>query len=525
METLYESIAKYQNKDIVAMYYENKKINYKTLISNIHKMVNYLREEGIKEGDVVTLVLPNVPSCIYAFYALNAIGAIENILHPLTPLPKIIESMEKTKSKVLITLGTLYQEINKNYYDSDIKFFLVNPMYDNNLLMRKMFYLKFKKPKGKNIYNLEDFRKHSDAVKIKHHDSSQNSIYLHSGGTTGNSKIIALSDESFNNLSAKVDGIIDDLTNKSMLAVLPTFHGFGLGMGIHAPLSQGATLALMMKFNLNKIIKYINQNKFNYIIGIPHLYEKLLESKKFLNSKLENLDYCFVGGDNVSVKLIERFNKTMAEHHSKAKMYEGYGLTETVTVCCVNTKKDYKIASVGKPIRGIEIKIKNDDLEDLPVNEVGEIFISGNTLMNEYLFDSKTIKETLLNIDGKTWVRTGDMGYLDEEGFLFIKGRKKRIIIISGYNVYPNEVEKVAMENDKVFNATLVYFEKDKPHTNLYIIKNKDSIISDEELRNEIMAELRANFIKYSLPSKIIFMEKFPRTSVGKIDTLKFIDE
>lgn len=527
METLYQSLLKYNESKITALYFENKKYSFKQLLINVRKMISYLKEKGIKKNDVVTIVLPNVPVTVYLFYALDAIGAIQNIVHPLTPINQILDTMKETNSKYAIVLETLFKEHKKIFTNSDNCFFFVNPMFDKSLITRNVFYLKYKKVKEDNhLFSLDKFRKSKEVSEIENRDAFEDSIYLHSGGTTGTPKVITLSDASINNLASKVSGIIPaSIEGKSMLAVLPSFHGFGLGMGIHAPLFNHAASALMIKFNSKKVIKWINQNKVNLIIGVPLLYQKLMKDEKFIKTSLTNLEYCFVGGDNVSPTLIEKFNQLMKEKKSSAMLLEGYGLTETVTVCNVNTKENFKIKSVGRPLNNITIKILDESLNELKVNEIGEVFIHSNTIMNGYLHDKNATESTLIDIDGNKYVKTGDLGYLDEDGFLFLKGRKKRVFKISGINVYPAEVEKIATELDGVYDASLEYFDNGKPHLVLFVIKHHNETKEESVIKEKIMKVLNEKVFKYALPSKIIFMNDFPKTRVGKIDHKAFKEE
>jgi len=524
--TLYEKILKYENSKLNALYFEKKNISFNKLLSNIRKLVTYFKNKGIKKGDIVTVVLPNIPTSVYTFYALDALGAVQNIIHPLTSFDKIIETMKEVNSKSVVLLATNYQNNEEFINQSEYNYFFVNPMYDNSLVMRSAFYLKFKKAKENNhVFLLDKFYKEKENNDIINRDEKETSIYLHSGGTTGTPKVICLSDYAINNLVDKIDGIVEcSIEGKSMLAVLPTFHGFGLGMGIHGPLSRGASSALMMKFNADKVIGWINKNKINLIIGVPLLYQKLMKNENFISSKLSNLEFCFVGGDNVPPSLIVEFNEIMRNNNSNCMLLEGYGLTETVTVCNVNTKSNFKIGSVGKPLVGIEIKILDDDFNEVENNVVGEVYIASNTFMNGYLNDYDTTSKTLLNIKGTTYVRSGDLGYLDDDGFLFLKGRKKRMFKISGLNVYPSEVEKIVSDNENIIDAALEYFMEPKPHLILYVIKNKKCCIEDKELSNILMNDLKNKVLKYSLPQKIVFMEEFPKTKVGKINHQGFID-
>ncbi len=520
MKTLYRAIEQYENCSLTALYFENKKISYKLLLKRIRCAVSYLKSKGISRDSTVTMALPNIPQTVYLFYALDAIGAKINIIHPLSSPSQIFEAMEKTRSEHAILLETLWGEHKKDFTNSFLSFHFVNPAYESSFALRYAFYLKYKKLKETDkIHSADKLYRMAECKKIFDRNPSENCIYLHSGGTTGTPKIIALSDASINNLAKKAKTVLGGKTEgKSMLCVLPTFHGFGLGMGLHAPLANKAASALMMKFDSKKVVKWINQGKINLIIGVPLLYQKLLENKDFKNASLWNLTHCFVGGDNVLVYSIESFNKAMAEAGSKCMLLEGYGLTETVTVCTVNTKESCKIGSVGKPLEDISIEIRDESLNLQKAGEVGEVFVSGDTQMNAYLNDSEATDKTLIEIDGRLWVRTGDLGYLDSDGFLFLKGRKKRMFKISGINVYPAEIEKACCSCGEVYEAALEFFTEPKPHTKLFIIKSRDSKRSEDETRSELYSLLSARFLKYELPKEIIFLKEFPRTKVGKTD-------
>lgn len=505
------------NLDNVALYFENKKITYNDFFINVRKLITYFKSLNINKGDVITIALPNIPLNICAFYALNEIGVIQNIIHPLTKIDQIIESMKLTNSKYGIVLMHEYFINNKKGLSNLI---YVNPF--DGFIMKNVYSLKYKK--DKNILLLNDFNKYQENHDSFINDDSLTSIYLHSGGTTGMPKIIELSNDSINNLAKKVPYIVNkSLKGKSMLAVLPTFHGFGLGMGVHAPLYNQASSALMMKFNPDLVIKWINQNKVNLIIGVPLLYQKLILNKNFRKAKLTNLEFCFIGGDIVQTKLINDFNDIMIKNHSNCRLLEGYGLTETVTVCAVNTLENYKIGSVGKPLKDIDVLVYEDKI--LPCNEIGEIYINSNTMMNGYLNDVEASKNIKQVINNKEYIKSGDLGYIDEDGFIYIKGRKKRVFKISGINVYPLEIEKIVLENNNVFDASMEYFINPKPHTNLYIILNKNFNGDQNELISSLYKTLNERLIKYMIPQKIIVLSEFPKTKIGKIDHNKFMDQ
>jgi len=293
-------------------------------------------------------------------------------------------------------------------------------------------------------------------------------------------------------------------------------------MGIHAPLSVGAGAFLQMKFRADQVVRAIRRGQLHMMIGVPLLYQKLLAHPGFSGEKLRRLTHCFVGGDHVPLALIERFNRVMQAAGSDCRLLEGYGLTETVTVCCVNTREAYRDGSVGKPLRGMAMEVRREDGSLCGPGELGEIFISGDTLMIGYRNDPAATAATLPERDGVRWVRTGDLGYRDEDGFFFLRGRKKRVFIISGINVYPTEVEKIATGVEDVFDASLEWFAEPKPHTVLFVIRNRATHRSDEALRDALTAEIARHVLPYAVPRRIVFVDEFPKTRVGKIDHAAF---
>jgi long-chain acyl-CoA synthetase len=529
MPTMYESILAMQDDNPTALVYENRTISQRKLLKTVQRTITFLTEHGIKRGDVVTMALPNIPAMVYAFYALDAIGAIRNIVHPLTGYQNIVRSMERTGSKFAIILATEYPAHRDEALHSPFTFFLVNPMHDNGFVLRHAFFWKVRGIKeADNVFLFDKFRRLPRTTQCPIHSSAETAVYLHSGGTTGDPKVIELSDDAFNALSDKMLNVLDipakEAYRQGMLAVLPTFHGFGLGVGVHTPIRLGLRCVLMMKFDAKKILRYIDRGVVTLIIGIPLLYQKLMTHPDFAKTDFSHLTACYVGGDNVPTGLISAFGQEMKKRGCNVLMQEGYGLTETVTVCNVNTPKNYRLGSVGKPLTGITNRICDSEGNPLPCGEVGEIYVSGNTLMNGYLDDSRTTQKVMVEKDGNVWIKTGDAGYIDQDGFLFLKGRIKRVFKISGINVYPAELEKLVTDNDDVFDASLEFFATPKVHTVLYLIKDKQSKKSEEQIREMVYALIDENMLKYAKPQSVVFLDEFPKTAVGKIDHSAFQD-
>jgi len=593
-DCLFYCFEDYKESNDVAIYYKNNCISYKDFYENVLKLVTFFERLGIKKGDVVTLVLPNIPQCIYSIYALNVIGAIINILHPLTKFGNILEKMDILNSKYVILLETLYQD-NVNFItdeECDKFFIFVNPVSEDGFLKSFLFHFKYKKPKIcnnvtlfdlfkhcekkeinfnkneiieiKNIFKedsfendenydfrkdfrnfkLEDFKEKENDKNIKNNEignlinglilnnisenkedysqlSKNTSIVIHSGGTTGEPKIIELSNESINNLAKNLnlDIMKEGPKNKSVLTVLPIFHCYGLCVCVHGFLYNHGSLYLMPKFDVDEVINGINNNKINSIIGIPSMFKKIIEHPKFRDCNIKNMHECFMGADMCNLDLIRRFNEFTIGKETNLLLCEGYGLSETCSVISANTAKNYKIGSVGKPFNAINVKVIDENGNELEHNKIGEIYISGNTLMNRYYKDKKGTEETFTLIDGVKYIKSGDIGYLDKDGFLFIKGRKKRVYKISGVSVYPKDVENIALSFTKyIKEASLEYFGLPKPHMILYLIKNENNDIKEEDLVIKISNEIKEKTIKYNWPEKIIFLEEFPKTKLGKID-------
>ncbi len=508
----------------IAFYYMKKKFRYKKLLDNINSFASKLKDLGVKKDDVITTVLPNIPEAVYLLYSINQLGAIANLIHPLMKLDQLEGILEEAKSKFVFVLDTTYDE----FIPLKQKGINVIPCSPTDELpkIKKIIYSKLNASKLRNVDQCSlkccDFFKQEPLLEFDE-DYMKDSFYLHSGGTTGKSKTIALSNFSLNSLNANDPRIVgkEDLKGSYMLSVLPMFHGFGLAMGIHAELSHGGTNMLMPKFNTKETIKYIKQGHMTIMIGVPTLYEALLRHKSFKGSKLKGINVAFIGGDFVAQSLIDRFNERMDYFHSKCRMFEGYGLTETVTVCSVNTHVNHKEGTVGKTLPNCKVKVM--DLEGKKIlgsDDLGELYITGDTLMNGYRFTNE--KQPFYTVNGVTWVRTGDLGSVDSEGYIHFKQRIKRLIKVNGINVFPSEIENVVKRNLDVFDCCAIGV-KDAKHgemVKLFIVldKNckKDNI--DEEIYDLIVKQCGI----YAKPKEIVYVKKFNKTLVGKVDYKKF---
>ena len=527
--SLYEnfllSVEKNPNSNCLSFFGKNFKRSH--VLEKINEVSYSLRELGVKKDDVVTICLPNLPETIYSLYALNQIGAIANLVHPLMNHNELVSNMEKVHSKLLIALD-VKPDAYLDFNERDIKLILASCKDEMPFIFKKVYDRQYK-DKLEKLKNIEYI--HFDTLFNKgtceeyDRDYKKDSLYLHSGGTTSEPKTIALSSYAMNALAYNAYEIVNikekDFEHFSMLTVLPIFHGFGLCMGVHTILVAGGNLNLMVKFDPKKVTSLVRHNKVNCIIGVPIMFYRLLKEKKFKSKKLKNLKSAFIGGDFVASSLIKNFNKRMEENGSSCRLYEGYGLTETVTVATVNTTKYNRDKSIGKPLSNVIVKIykldKDNNLIECKPNEEGEIFLAGETLMNGYRFEKTVLDPYYYDTDGTKYIRTGDIGYLDEDGFLFFKQRIKRLAKINGVPIYPSEIENYVMELEGV-KEVAVNVEEDEKHGHILSLHIAFYENAKKISKDDLKKYIQDKFGVYAMIKKIFYYDDLPKTTVMKID-------
>ena len=514
---MYQTIKDFYKKDLnsPALLYMGRTFTYAQLFDEIDKAAAKL-SAYVKEGDVATVCMPNTPECVFCFYALNRLGVVAHMVHPLAPLNQIKKFMTAANSKLLITLS-----INLEKYaplTSEYPIVSVHPARTLGAIKRRLFDIKVK-PYNGDMTGITDY----DDLKVlplppePARDDKTAGVYLNSGGTGGEPKIIELSDDAVNKLGNRgLEALgLPDGRGMYMLAVVPMSHGYGLTMGVHTTLTYGAVSVLMPKFDVKLTVKLVKKNKMHFLVGVPNLYRALLKQKGFNGKALKNIYIGYVGGDCVPQPLLDEFNDRMKNVGAKCRLFEGYGLTETTNVCVVNNYDHNRRGSLGKPFIGLTAAICQPDTDKLlSVGEKGEILIAGDTLMNGYLNNPKDTAAAFVTIDGVKYVRTGDYGYMDDDGYLYFVQRLKRIIIISGINVFPRDIEASAMELDGVTGACAVEY-KDKGKTKIALYLTGKPLPADV-VRTKITADLS----HYAKPTIVEFIDKIPVTPMLKADTL-----
>ena len=524
-----EEIAK-QYPNNVAFDFMGKSTTYRTMIREINNCAKALRTIGVGIGDRVTIAMPNCPQAIYMFYAVNVIGAVANMIHPLSAEKEIEFYLNASKSVTAITLDQFYNKFEKIRANTGIVNIIIASVKDALSRPVRAGYMLTEGRKVKKIPADAPVIRWKEFMRMSRHcfynykakvNADDTAVILYSGGTTGTTKGIELSNRNFNALGQQVVAANPIFrTGDKMLAAMPLFHGFGLGVCIHTMLSQGGRCILVPRFTAKSYAKLITKYRCNFIAGVPTLYEALLRLPSMENADLSCLKGVFSGGDSLSIELKKKFDRFLADHHAAIQVREGYGTTETVTACCLTPRDRYKEGSIGLPFPDTYIKIvKPGTEEELPYGEEGEILLAGPTVMKGYMDNPEETAATLRkHADGLTWVYTGDLGYMDEEGFIYFRGRAKRMIISSGYNIYPGQLENILDAHEKVHMSCVIGIPDEyRIHAVKAFIMLKPEIQPTDAVREEIMDYCRHNIAKYAMPKEIEFREELPKTLVGKV--------
>lgn len=520
-----------RNPDAPALDFMGKYTTYKQFKEKIELAAGAFLKHGIKKDDVVTICMPNTPQAVICLYALNRIGAVANMVHPLSSQKNITFYLDYSESKMILTLDQFYDKVAKATAEAKKDVEIIVARIQDELPLVKSVAFKYLKNKENLKYPDErgglvwkDFVKTGKGVVLPEIEYSRDktAIILYSGGTSGTPKGILLSDYNFNCLGcqvAEISGCNLGFGCK-FLSVMPIFHGFGLGIGIHTVLQNGALSILIPQFTKESYAKAVIDKKPNFIAGVPTLFEALLKVDIFEGKDLSFLIGVFSGGDALSPELKKRADKFFKEHNAKLQIREGYGLTECVTASCVTPVDRAKEGSIGVPLRDMVYKIvEPGTFKELPHGQTGEIIISGPTLMIEYKDAEDENAKTMRYDDyGTRWLFTGDAGSMDDEGFVYFKQRMKRVIVTSGYNVYPSQIEKTLDKHEDI-DYCCVIGVKDPykiQKVRAYIVL-KDGVEKSEDEKKKILEYCKEYLDVFERPKEIIFKDELPKTLVGKV--------
>lgn len=538
--TIYEDLYE-NNKDYLDSYalnYFGRKITYREFFCNIDNTAKALLRYGVKKGDIVTIASPTLPEAIYLFYALSKIGAIANMVDPRTSKEGIEDYINEVESDMLFIVDVAYPKVKDVKKNTTVKEVVTISPSDSLPFGLSLGYkaketienFKNKTPKvEKDATSWKDFYKTGiEPGKFVYPEYEENYpvVIVHTGGTTGKPKGVMLSNDNINAASIQtVNSGIDFKREHTWLNIMPPFIAYGIGNGLHLPLICGMEVILIPQFNPNEFDKLMIKHKPNHMVGVPSHYGSIIKSPRMNKRDLSYVIAPTVGGDKMDENLEIETNKFLREHNCSYKVCKGYGMTEVnagVAVCTSNETND--IGSVGIPLPKTTIAIFDPETnEELKYGEVGEVCITGpNTMLGYFKNQEETNKILRQHEDGKIWVHSGDLGYMTEEGKLFIIDRMKRMIIRhDGFKVFPNLIEDVILEHENVKTCKVVGMP-DLEHSQgklpkAYIILN-DEYVDIKELEEEIFALCKEKLAEYSQPVEIEVKTTLPLTSIGKID-------
>lgn len=538
--SMYEAVERIarQNPNAVAFDFMGRSTTYKKMIEEIQRCAKSLRTIGVREGDCVTIAMPNCPQAIYVFYAANLIGAIANMVHPLSSEKEIEFYINESKSVTVVTLDQFYHKVEAirqntcavNIVIARIRDALSKPLKAGYMLTegRKLE----KIPKDAPVIRWDEFCSLGKACFWNYkvpRKADDPAVILYSGGTTGKTKGILLTNLNFNALAQQIIATNPMFRpGDKMLSAMPLFHGFGLGVCIHSMLANGGRCILVPRFTADSYAKLITKCKCNFIAGVPTLYEALLRLPSMDKADLSCLKGVFSGGDSLSVELKKKVDKFLYDHRSMVQVREGYGTTETVTASCLTPIHMAKEGSIGLPFPDMYFKIVEPGTDiEVPYGQEGEILMAGPTVMKEYVNHPEETAQTLRHhADGLTWVYTGDLGVMDADGFVYFRGRKKRMIITSGYNVYPGQLENILDANPMVQMSCVIGVpDPYKMQKVKAFVMLASGVEPTQETEDKLMRYCRQHIAKYALPYDIEFRKTLPTTLVGKVAYRELEDE
>lgn len=533
-----ETADKYPDCD--AIDFQNKKLTFSQFITEIEKTAKSFVSQGISKGDYVSIIAPNTPQALISIYALNRIGAIANMIHPLLSSAEIKSFVEKVDSVAVLTFDMLYPKIADIKWETsrkpliilariqDALPFYIKPLYSLKNKLNLIF------NENHNIIYWNDFLKKgkSAGVELTADDGKgdDTAVILYSGGTTGIPKGVMIHNRAFNCMAIQSSEIkpVDDASGMRCLAMMPTFHGFGLAMCMHVMLSFGTCAVLVPKFDFQAVSKLIFKKKINFIYAVPALFEALSRTEEIEKEDLSFIKMIAFSGDRCSDKLLKRMNKYLEKGGSSARMTEAYGLTESLSGVCISPFFKMKEGSTGLPFPDNEIKIVEIGTQnEVPCGEDGEICVTGPTQMKGYYKnETETALALQTHADGKKWLHTGDIGCVDEEGYLYFRQRHCRMIITAGYNVYPTQIEDLILKCPGVSLCCVIGAADRTLGQRIVAFVQPASMNADlDSLREKIMEECKKNMAEFSLPREIIFREKLPTTAMGKVNFKVLMEE
>lgn len=526
-DAIYEASCKWPHN--VALNYYDAEITYKDLVKKINKVSAALKKLGANKGDRITICMPNTPEEVYMFYAINEIGAVANMVHPLSSEKEIEEYLKQSHSKIMLCIDIAYPKVEAIIKNTDLEHVIVvSATRSMDFIVRSVY--KFTKgrknhvKKSQHVLTWDKFlSKASKYIGNPHTrvDSTDDAVIMYSGGTTGKPKGVILSNLNFNAQALGAKYLVPELirSEHSFLTFLPNFHAFGLGVCIHMPLYFGCRIVLIPQFRAKKFKKYIKKYKINILVGVPTVFEYLTKVN-FKSTDLRGIKGVVSGGDMISLSSKERINDFLKAHGSSAIIENGYGLTEASGGFIFSPRSVAEDPdAIGYPIPDNDVIIVDPKTKkEVATNKDGEIAVRGLCVMKGYLNNPKATTEAFIKVGNKKYLRTGDIGYVDQDGVFHFRSRLKRMIISNGYNIYPANIEDVTLKCTSVNCCAVVGHDDDLRGQKIVVFVVAKEDTSERNIRRELGGIYRKFLAKYEIPHEIHFLPELPKTKLAKVD-------
>lgn len=525
---MYDNNKDYPND--IAINYLGRKITYRQLFENIDKTAAAFQALSVKPGEIVTVALPSIPEAIYVVYALNKIGAVANMIHPLAGKEELLHYLNEVESRVAVMFDGTHDILKESIKNTSVEHaIIVTAGYSLPFGVKQLYNLKSRKKYVDNgIYTTWKEFIHGGAntelTKVDK-DPSTMAIISHTGGTTGEPKGVMCSDKNINSLTWQLS-VLPHRRGDRNLVVLPPFINYSLVDGMLGMVTLGIQAILIPDYKPNKLVEYIKKYKPSHISSIPPYWEALLDIDNIGNNDFDCLQNIYYGGEAMAVDNEHRVNEILLQHGAKSVLHKGLGSTEMVSAATMTYDDCNTPGSAGVPLAKVCCKIvRPETTRELQYNQQGEICFSGPNLMLGYYNNAAATAEIIkVHNDGERWLHTGDIGYITENGVIFVTGRIKRILATKGTDgvatkMFPDRIESVINKHPSV-NLSCVIGVPDKDRINYpkAVIELNEGCTPSEELKADIINFCKGKLPDYQIPDEIEFCDVLPRTDRGKVD-------
>ena len=530
--TAYDFMMK-QNEDRMdkpALHYYGKDITFRELAKRVDETAKAFTAVGVKAGDIVSFLSVQIPETIAAVYALNRLGAAANTIDPRMDVASIERMVKNSGSKILVTIDIAFPKVAK-IIDSIKQDLIITQSAATSLPLVKKIAMKLAVktdiPYGESIIKWSDFLANGKETEftVAPYVGDATVAITYTGGTSGIPKGVVLTNDSMN--AVAINFLYCDVVreeNDRFLGIIPIFSAYGMVCGMHMPLCMRVTLVPIPKFVPATIGKLVKTYRPNHVISTPVFIELLMQSKEVKGMDLSFLRTLASGGDTMNEGLEMKLNEFRKEHNMKYPLAQGYGMSELSAAACFCVNRIYKPRSVGIPSLTTEVKIVNPDTgKELTFYERGEVCVTGPSMMKCY-FNSpeETANVMRKHDDGRVWIHSGDVGYMDEDGFVFIEGRIKRMITrFDGHKVFPINLEGLINALEGVRNCSVVGVN-DMDHSQgqypLAIVEFAEGMVNTDAECREIFKLCDENVEERGKPVAVIAVDKIPLTPFGKND-------